>query len=60
MEDASELTEKLYVRCCIAGGGRARMTLGLLLARAGVEVMVLDPASPQSGLLRFSSIPIRS
>jgi 2-polyprenyl-6-methoxyphenol hydroxylase-like FAD-dependent oxidoreductase len=30
------------VRCCIAGGGPAGMMLGLLLARAGVEVLVLE------------------
>jgi len=30
------------VRCCIAGGGPAGMMLGLLLARAGVPVMVLE------------------
>ncbi|WP_336049631.1 FAD-dependent oxidoreductase [Streptomyces sp. CA2R101] len=29
-------------RCCIAGGGPAGMMLGLLLARAGVEVTVLE------------------
>src|SRR5438105_907590 len=29
-------------RCCIAGGGPAGMMLGLLLARAGVEVLVLE------------------
>ncbi|MBO0862571.1 MAG: FAD-dependent oxidoreductase [Chloracidobacterium sp.] len=28
--------------CCIVGGGPAGMTLGLLLARAGVEVIVLE------------------
>jgi 2-polyprenyl-6-methoxyphenol hydroxylase-like FAD-dependent oxidoreductase len=28
--------------CCIAGGGPAGMMLGLLLARAGVDVMVLE------------------
>ena len=32
----------LSVRCCIAGGGPAGMMLGLLLARAGVEVVVLE------------------
>jgi 2-polyprenyl-6-methoxyphenol hydroxylase-like FAD-dependent oxidoreductase len=32
----------LSVRCCIAGGGPAGMMLGLLLARAGVEVAVLE------------------
>ncbi|HEX5176419.1 MAG TPA: FAD-dependent oxidoreductase, partial [Chthoniobacteraceae bacterium] len=30
------------VRCCIAGGGPAGMMLGFLLARAGVEVLVLE------------------
>jgi len=29
-------------RCCIAGGGPAGMMLGFLLARAGVEVIVLE------------------
>ena len=29
-------------QCCIAGGGPAGMMLGLLLARAGVEVVVLE------------------
>ena len=32
----------LSVRCCIAGGGPAGMMLGLLLARAGVDVVVLE------------------
>jgi 2-polyprenyl-6-methoxyphenol hydroxylase-like FAD-dependent oxidoreductase len=31
-----------HVRCCIAGGGPAGMMLGFLLARAGVEVLVLE------------------
>src|SRR6267142_4175096 len=35
-------TEEMQVRCCIAGGGPAGMMLGLLLARAGVEVLVLE------------------
>src|SRR5258705_1090555 len=30
------------VRCCIVGGGPAGMMLGLLLARAGVSVLVLE------------------
>lgn len=29
-------------RCCIAGGGPAGMMLGLILARAGVDVVVLE------------------
>jgi 2-polyprenyl-6-methoxyphenol hydroxylase-like FAD-dependent oxidoreductase len=32
----------LSTRCCIAGGGPAGMMLALLLARAGVEVVVLE------------------
>jgi 2-polyprenyl-6-methoxyphenol hydroxylase-like FAD-dependent oxidoreductase len=34
--------EVVSVRCCIAGGGPAGMMLGVLLARAGVEVLVLE------------------
>jgi 2-polyprenyl-6-methoxyphenol hydroxylase-like FAD-dependent oxidoreductase len=34
--------EVISVRCCIAGGGPAGMMLGLLLARAGVSVIVLE------------------
>ena len=34
--------ERIETRCCIAGGGPAGMMLGLLLARAGVEVLVLE------------------
>jgi 2-polyprenyl-6-methoxyphenol hydroxylase-like FAD-dependent oxidoreductase len=34
--------EEIRVRCCIAGGGPAGMMLGLLLARAGLEVAVLE------------------
>ena len=32
----------LETRCCIAGGGPAGMMLGLLLARAGVPIVVLE------------------
>src|SRR5215471_213882 len=34
--------EALTTGCCIAGGGPAGMMLGFLLARAGVEVVVLE------------------
>jgi len=34
--------EKVSVQCCIAGGGPAGIMLGLLLARAGVEVLLLE------------------
>ena len=36
------MTDEVAARCCIAGGGPAGMMLGLLLARAGVEVLVLE------------------
>jgi 2-polyprenyl-6-methoxyphenol hydroxylase-like FAD-dependent oxidoreductase len=35
-------SNKLITRCCIAGGGPAGMMLGFLLARAGIDVMVLE------------------
>ena len=35
-------TETVTTRCCIAGGGPAGMMLGFLLARAGVDVLVLE------------------
>ena len=34
--------EQLNTRCCIVGGGPAGMMLGYLLARAGIEVLVLE------------------
>src|SRR5437660_1277728 len=34
--------ETVRTRCCIAGGGPAGMMLGLLLARAGVDTVVLE------------------
>jgi 2-polyprenyl-6-methoxyphenol hydroxylase-like FAD-dependent oxidoreductase len=33
---------QLDTRCCIAGGGPAGMMLGFLLARAGIDVIVLE------------------
>ena len=36
------VADKISVRCCVAGGGPAGMMLGLLLARAGVDVLVLE------------------
>jgi 2-polyprenyl-6-methoxyphenol hydroxylase-like FAD-dependent oxidoreductase len=35
-------TEVIRAKCCVAGGGPAGMVLGWLLARAGVEVVVLE------------------
>jgi 2-polyprenyl-6-methoxyphenol hydroxylase-like FAD-dependent oxidoreductase len=36
------MTTRLETRCCIAGGGPAGMMLGFLLARAGLDVVVLE------------------
>src|SRR5690349_3708830 len=36
------MTETIQTRCCIAGGGPAGMMLGFLLARAGIDVIVLE------------------
>ena len=35
-------TRSVTTKCCIAGGGPAGMMLGFLLARAGVDVVVLE------------------
>jgi 2-polyprenyl-6-methoxyphenol hydroxylase-like FAD-dependent oxidoreductase len=35
-------TQTLQTRCCIAGGGPAGMMLGFLLARAGIETIILE------------------
>lgn len=42
MEGPESASKSLRCRCCIAGGGPAGMMLGFLLARAGVEVIVLE------------------
>jgi 2-polyprenyl-6-methoxyphenol hydroxylase-like FAD-dependent oxidoreductase len=34
--------QNVKVRCCVAGGGPAGVMVGLLLARAGVDVVVLE------------------
>ena len=39
---AEQPRKVLNVRCCIVGGGPAGMMLGFLLARAGLEVLVLE------------------
>jgi ribulose 1,5-bisphosphate synthetase/thiazole synthase len=36
------IAEKIQTTCVIAGGGQAGMMLGFLLARAGVEFVVLE------------------
>src|SRR5215472_5360801 len=35
-------SDRVTTQCCIAGGGPAGMMAGLLLARSGVEVVVLE------------------
>jgi 2-polyprenyl-6-methoxyphenol hydroxylase-like FAD-dependent oxidoreductase len=42
MEETGSSMEKVETRCCVAGGGPAGMIAGFLLARAGVEVVVLE------------------
>jgi 2-polyprenyl-6-methoxyphenol hydroxylase-like FAD-dependent oxidoreductase len=42
MNRSEQEARQIRTTCCIAGGGPAGMTLGLLLARAGVEVIVLE------------------
>jgi 2-polyprenyl-6-methoxyphenol hydroxylase-like FAD-dependent oxidoreductase len=39
---AQAINEALRSRCCIVGGGPAGIMLGFLLARAGVDVVVLE------------------
>ena len=34
--------QAIHTACCVAGGGPAGMMLGFLLARAGVDVVVLE------------------
>src|SRR5215471_16660858 len=42
MGKSEQSTQQIRTACCIVGGGPAGMMLGLLLARAGVEVIVLE------------------
>jgi 2-polyprenyl-6-methoxyphenol hydroxylase-like FAD-dependent oxidoreductase len=42
MNESMHLAETVETRCCVAGGGPAGMMLGYLLARAGVDVLVLE------------------
>jgi 2-polyprenyl-6-methoxyphenol hydroxylase-like FAD-dependent oxidoreductase len=42
MQTAASANPPLTTSCCIAGGGPAGMMLGFLLARAGVDVVVLE------------------
>src|SRR5690348_14366444 len=42
MDRTAAAAANLNARCCIVGGGPAGMMLGLLLARAGVDTIVLE------------------
>ena len=42
MENGFAVSAKTQFACCIAGGGPAGMMLAYLLARAGIEVLVLE------------------
>ncbi len=42
MPQENPVTETIAARCCIAGGGPAGMMGGFLLARAGIDVVVLE------------------
>lgn len=42
MQGADLPADRIETRCCIAGGGPAGMMAGFLLARAGVDVVVLE------------------
>jgi 2-polyprenyl-6-methoxyphenol hydroxylase-like FAD-dependent oxidoreductase len=42
MSQKESVRSAIHARCCIAGGGPAGMMLGYLLARAGIETVVLE------------------
>jgi 2-polyprenyl-6-methoxyphenol hydroxylase-like FAD-dependent oxidoreductase len=42
MDRFEQSVRQIQTTCCVAGGGPAGMMLGLLLARAGIEVIVLE------------------
>src|SRR4030095_5268567 len=43
ISEANEIkSDRLVAQCCIAGGGPAGIMLGFLLARAGIDVIVLE------------------
>jgi len=42
MSQANQGTQQIRATCCVVGGGPAGMMIGLLLARAGIEVIILE------------------
>jgi 2-polyprenyl-6-methoxyphenol hydroxylase-like FAD-dependent oxidoreductase len=42
LDQGYQAVERRDAQCCIAGGGPAGVVLGFLLARAGVETIVLE------------------
>jgi 2-polyprenyl-6-methoxyphenol hydroxylase-like FAD-dependent oxidoreductase len=42
MKQAASPRQEMHAQCCIVGGGPAGMVLGFLLARAGVDIVVLE------------------
>jgi 2-polyprenyl-6-methoxyphenol hydroxylase-like FAD-dependent oxidoreductase len=42
LDHANGLTEQIDTHCCVVGGGPAGMMLGFLLARSGVDTIVLE------------------
>jgi 2-polyprenyl-6-methoxyphenol hydroxylase-like FAD-dependent oxidoreductase len=42
MPESTRAPEQAHARCCVTGGGPAGMMLGFLLARAGMDVLVLE------------------
>src|SRR5580658_7036819 len=42
MSSVDTSVRRIRTSCCVAGGGPAGMMLGFLLARAGIEVVVLE------------------
>lgn len=42
MSQSRQDAQQIRATCCIVGGGPAGMMLGLLLARAGIEALVIE------------------
>src|SRR5262249_43608606 len=57
VEGTSPAPQTLAARCCIVGGGPAGIMLGFLLARAGVDVIVLEKHADFFRDFRGDTIP---